>query len=717
MNFDYDYDDYFEYWYSDEFFKKKQIYLELRTKMNDNLRIKMKKELNDKINETIEKLREEEENIKKQERTIIDENIINEIVKKIKKDEENINKQGENIMNQLININKEAKKKKKNIIDEIKEIIKNNNKEKNKQEDDEKAVPVSNTPRAFCELNKREMYEYNSVLHSASNCDIFDDDLHKKYNNGGDTMKRLAIMLQFARNINPLFKNRRLPVDYKLVGDIGFDMTLLVGYVQSGKTLAIQLFIGILMCQDIVPVIIVQNFIKDADQLITRMSSELRKSFMGSFKSFVYNIEHHYNIIFPNFDEFFENFSKPIFIAKFRKTISGRRNIVQNFYRDLPKPVICLANNTELDDVNKAFESLKNIKGYTVIIDECDSFYMSDMSKFKHQYDSIKANAKHVIGITATPVDCWINETKLHTSTLFKLEPPRNYKGINQIGCEFIDEKYADIREIKRNEIFSLDDDESSYPFTFSIIEIIETIISKGYWSKGYNIGVCDESEESIIMPRIGMINISPYIKHHKQMQDLLIDMNIITITTNTNGFTIYSPNHVNCSSISILKNGKEIRSTLLDNCKHNFATGKIELSDIFSFFRLNNDNTAILTIGGENLSRGLSMVCTEYKWHIDYEILIRNDNVSEWTQNVRLCGCFDDSVPLTLYTTKHIYHSVKKLNSLIDKYCIEASSAKVKQIFNEWMPSLLVQSNIVPSAKISKFMTDDLKKKLINSV
>jgi hypothetical protein len=523
--------------------------------------------------------------------------------------------------------------------------------------------------------------------------------------------KRMPILLQFARNKQPLFRDSKFPA----TATTFTNLCLIRGALQSGKALMIMLLILIGMGQEIVPIVILER-IKDKKQLIERMK-RLDKNLIRDFELFLFELSKK-GIVFPDQNDFIKEFVNPIYIGDIRGEKS-RAQLMSNFAEAIPTPVICLGNASQLKKVYDGFllaegrhpvddRGVRIKCEYLWIGDEMDTLYKGLDTKFKPEFEKIRLRANKQFGLTATPFDVWLLEEQFRTSLLFTLPIPSAYKGPDKVAPIYIDKDCPNIRSIKLRERFALFG-EDIYPFTSTILNTLDSIIQTGPWNPGFQVGMTDNDISSCIpMPRMGFINISRFTEHHDQIQDLLMNTRqAVTIVHNGNGLTMFSPLHLT-NKITIGK-----YSSIFKGKKHNFPTVcDIQLSDIYSFLREQNSLLPVFTIGCENLSRGLSMVCKKYSWHQDFGILLNESTASDSLQDMRVCGIFHDLIPLTIYTTRKTHTNIYNLTMLIDKYCKNATRAD--ELFTHWMPTCTVPTEIIPPGLISRWFGNKEKKTLI---
>lgn len=107
----------------------------------------------------------------------------------------------------------------------------------------------------------------------------------------------------------------------------------------------------------------------------------------------------------------------------------------ERFFIKDERITIILANNYQIDKVYKIIKDRK----YNLCIDECDLCIKSfdNSSKMETSFKDLKANAKHIVGATATGFATLALDKTI--SSVFKLENPLNYYSINDINIKIVD--------------------------------------------------------------------------------------------------------------------------------------------------------------------------------------------------------------------------------------------------------------------------------------
>jgi hypothetical protein len=62
-----------------------------------------------------------------------------------------------------------------------------------------------------------------------------------------------------------------------------------------------------------------------------------------------------------------------------------------------------------------------------------------------------------------------------------------------------------------------------------------------------------------------------------------------------------------------------------------------------------------IVIASGRLASRGINFTSTDYKWHLTHQVLYMSkmSTNQDLVQSIRLCGCYNDDIPLTLFTSQ----------------------------------------------------------------
>jgi hypothetical protein len=307
------------------------------------------------------------------------------------------------------------------------------------------------------------------------------------------------------------------------------------------------------------------------------------------------------------------------------------------------------------------FEKLANT-GYTglynLCIDEVDfSIKSKDFHTRTDKYISLlKKGANSILGATATPFAVFSSEKLLNT--VKKLEPGSNYKGIHDVHVEYIDPVI--IKNVNR---FPVCDHYS---------------IKKVYSS-------CLKKDRCVLLHTV--------VKE-KILQRILFDYLSLRwapftmVLYNGDGIVVY-----NGKSVPLLKKSKKYYFNEIENL-HYFTNTAIAV-----VLQLIKDDTYISIISGQFASRGISFVSTDYSLHLtdQYFHPSKTSHGENLLQSLRILGCYNDSVPLTLWCSQDVYSQILEQHRLLKALVYECSNEK------KWLDKLHRVSVQKPARALSR--------------
>lgn len=299
-----------------------------------------------------------------------------------------------------------------------------------------------------------------------------------------------------------------------------------------------------------------------------------------------------------------------------------------------PKFIACISNMSPL---NKLVDMIRVTKRpqYSLYIDESDYVDVGDSSKRctgkSTALDILKTCAYRVTMVSATIIEnIYHNDVK--PENMFWLEPPSCYKGVRQFDFCATDEKIT----------FSSRVDSNFFETDPGLEKHMNALAEQPLF--------CDSTGRS--MPPIHLFNLGSAVEAQKTVQQNLIKMcpNITSIVYNGEGIYFYSP-HFATKSI-IIGEKKMIKEGPIHQ-------GRITMADMLGFCESHGVNVfpRIAIFSGKLAGRGISYVSGKMEngigWHVNALRLARSitmTNASLLQAIGRLCGCFNDNVPLRLY-------------------------------------------------------------------
>jgi len=257
---------------------------------------------------------------------------------------------------------------------------------------------------------------------------------------------------------------------------------------------------------------------------------------------------------------------------------------------------------------------------YVMFIDEVDYVDSGEGTRKNDVIPKLKENAHCVFGVSATIMDP-LGKEQIFPNDIILLSLSPHYKGITSIQVCEIDEELKHVYTTKTgDDLFENDGGLKKFVRTFSIQKPF--VFADGFTH-----------------PNICLVNIcrtkDPTINAQQKLARKYPEMFIIVF--NGDGIT-YAYKNETVEYVGTI-------SSLLQTVK--------------------NTNTFpnILIFSGDLAGRGISFTSSDFKWHLTSMRLLVADQCDEpeLIQRVRLCGVYNDDVPLTLYSTYSILSDLKK--------------------------------------------------------
>ena len=403
---------------------------------------------------------------------------------------------------------------------------------------------------------------------------------------------------------------------------------LVYGEVQSGKT---NFLLGISVAHIILnrcPVIIVlRNSKEDADQLHNRFIDLVRKQ-----KEY--------------FKECKIDDSLKYFYLGENKSEDDLFKAVQEC-----RIIVVIANKTQL---NRLATVLKPDVLYATVVDEADSVAYgeddTDYRKVLHEY--ILSNSGRTYAITATTFNVIFTERKIPSCNIIQLPTQQEYRGLQDIEMKIINPKNQD--ELQKH------------------LEILSLKNAHGQ-EVNYSCHKINKTDHPVIM----LIK-----KFHRKLNQQEIARQIVqignwteVIVFNGDGLTLYSKYIEKLSQIigdeiigsDFIIEKKAVKMEQRDGKPCLVVKAHIyEGLQYYKELHMNSKSTRIshIAIVSDTMAdRGISFVSRDYEWHLTCEYYEPNKNAfaDNIIQSIRLCGNYEDDLPLVLYSTEKVCSDLTK--------------------------------------------------------
>lgn len=478
----------------------------------------------------------------------------------------------------------------------------------------------------------------------------------------------------FPENKNPTeLEHHYLPLDK--------ERYLIYGKCQSGKTnWIISAITSHIYFSKNISIIILRNSIGDAKQLQTRCNEFINnyKIWMGNNNINSKNIFNYIYIGSCN------NKSKLKFLEKIFKT-------------DTPYLIIVIANETQLNKLISIINPIENPK-FIIAIDEADQIaYGNSNASFRQKLLPILEKAGRAYCVTATSFDILFTDEEIKSSNIVILDTPENYKGLDQINLKhLINDKVTPATNTKK--WFNND------------INIIPVLIH------------LSNTERSENQPIITLIKATHFNNLQLSLLKKISEIDELKcwngIVYNSKGIYIFSHNSTLTNKIGnkigepvLYENKQTEEYSLFHNC---LFFSKTQINEgIQYFYDLNeqshNKITHIAIIAGDLADRCISFVSQNYKWHLThmYYIPSKKTKTPDIIQSIgRLCGNFNDNLPLYLFSPKQVLEDfvkgLKLQQEIIERARIQEQKQELDS-FERTKVITIVKNMVISSSKIPK--------------
>jgi hypothetical protein len=380
--------------------------------------------------------------------------------------------------------------------------------------------------------------------------------------------------------------------------------TTLVGHVQSGKTLEEMNFCYQNVTIGIPVIFITRNITADQLQLFAR----------------------------------FSDFNKTIDTPMEIKILS--HGSIEDTVKSMEKSsvIILLCNRMQLRKMKQVLKVYTD--EYSLCIDEADFAIKSkDLSSESDALlTQIKSGAKHVLGATATPLALFTNQNDINT--IVTLKKNKRYQGIESLNVEFVD---PCITTDPRSD-------------TVTINEIYTTLLKK---SKAFLLHLVTKKrvQQMKIMHFVsGLFPTFTYIVYNGD--------GIQVICKNREELPFTKPRSVNKYGQNINKYHMLHKENCVIHFFENYSIAEVLQILVDDFY----EHTHISILSGNLASRGVSFVSSDYSLHLTDQYFHPGPKThgENYMQSLRILGCYNDTLPLTLWCSERTWESINSHNELI---------------------------------------------------
>lgn len=401
---------------------------------------------------------------------------------------------------------------------------------------------------------------------------------------------------------------------------------LIKGAIQSGKSSIIHaLLLLFTMVYKHNVIVLLRNFTEDYEQMS---------------KGFLLFLEIYQDYVFEQGYTATQNYIPKIYYTgNVHRMKNGKLQQHENLCTDiaLQKTVIfTIANHHHLESLNECLE-MAGPGSTTLIVDEVDQLLYTSGDVLSTQLQDLLTKVFNVFGISATLYEPFNNPLFLFTSHHVLLPPP-NYKGVLDINFNLISK--LDSKRKKKYPNTILKWDKSLYQY----------------------LKMHKNNAPFASQPCITLIKTERLKKKQLELQSQIANHDTFStaytvLTYNGESTTLFSSTL--CGNQIILCNGKKSK---LAGQHHVFS--KTSIQYVLQYLKENGGSAKfprILIIAHGLVGRGINIVSADYQWHLTHMFYrpSRGATVTVMSQSLRLCGIYNDTIPLTCFLEKSVYENI----------------------------------------------------------
>jgi hypothetical protein len=390
---------------------------------------------------------------------------------------------------------------------------------------------------------------------------------------------------------------------------------------------------------------------------------------------------------------------------------SKEEKLVDAFSGKTKKMIVGLANVHQMKKITKALEQVDTPK-FACCIDEADAIVCGDEgAAFRALIPKVLEKAGRVYAVTATSFDLLFTQEQIDSANVIVIQPSDIYKGIRQIQKHDLSDKA--VAANGRNPLWEND---------YQLQDYLSFYADKNVYGKQFR------PSSSQPMPIITLIKNSHLNSKQEELAQLIQQDDVLgktwsTVIYNGKGVTISHPGvtQMEIKGVTISHPGvtqMEIKGVTISHPgvtqmeikgvkgvkkENGFSFPSLSVKHALQYFydlrEQGGHVSHIAMISGDLADRGISFVSENYKWHINhmYYIPARSASVSSLLQAAgRLCGNFDDDVPLILHTPKWV--NAELINGIeIQKEAIDRARKKGGMISVNIRESMTFEAEKLP--------------------
>jgi thymidine kinase len=331
--------------------------------------------------------------------------------------------------------------------------------------------------------------------------------------------------------------------------------------------------------------------------------------------------------------------------------------------------IIMMANQSQYNRLDRLYklEDLEQIAKTVILIDEIDANIKRQTSKLGLKLMSNEHwNVAQRIGVSATAAGLIFSDYQLESAQLIVLTPNEDYKGVEKLDIEEISENKEQMMNIynaiARTEHRFESANGKAHPYI---------ILNKTKREKEEQLKLGWELYDTYYEEMIeGKRNVNEWIH-------VIVNSDGVKIISDVVLYKVHKKNVTINGQVQVEYTKK------LTNQEYEIDDGcyiiREDISAVLQILKVNLERTmtkrqiqktVINIVGGQCLSRGISVVSRDYHWHLNSEYYVcgKATDCGTILQALRVCGIYKDNIPLKLWTTNNIRTHIRGYHTLQEK-------------------------------------------------
>lgn len=356
------------------------------------------------------------------------------------------------------------------------------------------------------------------------------------------------------------------------------------------------------------------------------------------------------------------------------KNLRGHEVLMAKLLNEKPVIILCMANPQCVRKLNFCLNDA-NSKVLT-IVDECDQTLYSGGQHLPNHIDELwSSNTTKLFGVSATMFEPFSGTySAFNTKNCYVLPPPSNYKGIDNITFKYI--KGIDEKNKKNKTHLEYDTD---------LVNFINTIATQAPF-ENHPIQALLKTERLVLKQQEIMKSI---------LGNQLWAEKLAVVVYNGVSIILYHESFVG-EKIRLPINRK-LEKKQIDPKLHYWDD--VSIQSVLQFLKDREIGRTII-ISDRMANRGINFVSSDFEWHLTHMFYRPSDSskVGDMLQSIRLCGLYDDDIPLTCYLEPQNHEDLKK-GDLLQKDMFQ----RIKKTHNklnlcEWLDTVEFYFKKIPA-------------------